>query len=374
MSGTYKGFQTGKNELSQFGYAANSFGYVSFELDGASYTIPVYANNGKIPGKEQICTKEQIDELGKYMSAAELDAVKYFWFTPLVSVDGEVQSYMFSWESGVMYGRGAAVPGMITPKDHTMFKNYDDLLQYVKSHPELYGRTNYTPTPEAEIKTSASTFSQSAFVPKQEPVIPPVSEPVVEMTSAPKVETPAEEAEQEPVVEPELIVPDIVVIPESETKEKDVDDEESEPEVEPEAATEPEPAAESDYVPAKDSEVVLTNSDYVKEAEEHKQDARALGLNIVQKNEDGSYNAYYNNTQYKCMWDPIEHKWLTYDPNGISEGRATDTSDKILVRISKILAALRQGLHFTSNINVCKDDQGNYYEFDETSGKFIKKS
>ena len=144
MGGTYTGFQTGKNELSQFGSAANSFGYVSFELGETSYTIPVYANNGKIPGKEHICSKEQIDELGKYMSSTELDAVKYFWFTPLTSVNGEVQSYMFSWESGVMYGRGAAVPGMITPKDHTMFSNYDDLLKYVKSHPEEYGRNGNT--------------------------------------------------------------------------------------------------------------------------------------------------------------------------------------------------------------------------------------
>ena len=163
MGGTYTGFQTGKNELSQFGSGANSFGYVSFELDGTSYTIPVYANNGKIPGKEQICTKEQIDELAKYMSAGELDMVKYFWFTPLVSVDGEVQSYMFSWESNVMYGRGAATMGMITPKDHTMFSCYDDLLDYVKSNPELYGRTS-NPAAARGTQTSGAAAPQTPTV------------------------------------------------------------------------------------------------------------------------------------------------------------------------------------------------------------------
>ena len=100
----------------------------------------------------------------------------------------------------------------------------------------------------------------------------------------------------------------------------------------------------------------------------HLDELNKLGVSVIKKNDDGSYSGYYNNAVYNCLWDPIEHKWLTYNPDNLTSAGARD---KALARVAKILAALAMGLKFTADINTCKDSQGNVYKYDEESGTYV---
>ena len=80
--------------------------YIEFDLNGHHYKLAVAdVTSGDPPPDSQIITAEEVEELRKYMPEEEFQKVLNFWFTPLNSVDGEVQTYMFSWTGDITYGK-----------------------------------------------------------------------------------------------------------------------------------------------------------------------------------------------------------------------------------------------------------------------------
>ena len=119
-------------------------------------------------------------------------------------------------------------------------------------------------------------------------------------------------------------------------------------------------------------EVLMTSEDYKQEAKDNVDELQKKVGNVIYEN--GIYYNTFNNKRYNYVWDPYEHKWLTFDPSDMTNGKANDSTNKTLMRIQRILAVLRQGLVFTANPDVCKDKDGNYYDYDESSGIFVKRN
>ena len=113
--------------------------------------------------------------------------------------------------------------------------------------------------------------------------------------------------------------------------------------------------------------------------DEYRQEAKS-NFNLLQNKDVAvvkSGDMYYtqsNGKRYNYLWDPFNHKWLAYEPSQIVNGVAKDQNNPILVRIQMIVAALAQGLSFTANPKVCKDKDGNVYEFNEVSCAFEKQA
>ena len=118
-------------------------------------------------------------------------------------------------------------------------------------------------------------------------------------------------------------------------------------------------------------EVIATPEEYKKEAESNVNALQKKVGNVI-KDGDSYYNSF-NGKQYNYLWDPFNHKWLAYEPDQIINGKAVDSENKNLERIQMILIALQQGLTFTVNPKVCKDNAGNYYDYDELKGIFVKR-
>ena len=115
----------------------------------------------------------------------------------------------------------------------------------------------------------------------------------------------------------------------------------------------------------------MTAEEYKKEAESKVAELQKKVGTVIKK--DPVYYSQYNEKRYNYIYDPFEHKWITYEPNQISNGRAKDSSNVTLVRIEMIIAAINQGLSFTANPMVCRDEDGNYYDYNKESGTFIKR-
>ena len=62
--------------------------------------------------------------------------------------------------------------------------------------------------------------------------------------------------------------------------------------------------------------------------------------------DDNTYHNQFHRKRYNYIYDPFDHKckWITYEPEQISNGRAKDLSNDILMRVEFILAALKKGL------------------------------
>ena len=94
---------------------------------------------------------------------------------------------------------------------------------------------------------------------------------------------------------------------------------------------------------------------------------------------DNKSNAYYKydsstSTKYNYVWDPNNNKWLVYTDNQMSATNTDDKTQQTLLRVKMILSALMQNLSFTSDLKVCRDKDGNYYDYNEKSGKFEKRA
>ena len=118
-------------------------------------------------------------------------------------------------------------------------------------------------------------------------------------------------------------------------------------------------------------EVLITANDYKKEANDNVDELQEKVGNVI--NNNGVYFNVVNGKRYNYIWDPFEHKWLSYTADDIQSGNSGNKSDKTIARIQMILAALRQGLTFTVNPKVCIDSNGDYYDFDEKTGTFEKR-
>ena len=118
-------------------------------------------------------------------------------------------------------------------------------------------------------------------------------------------------------------------------------------------------------------EELMSSEDYKHEANDNLEELQSKVGNIISDN--GIYYSVFNGKRYNYVWDPFEHKWLTFASDDIKNGRPKDKTNLTLVRVQLILAALKAGLIFTTNPNICKDRDGNFYDFNEASGTFQKR-
>ena len=130
--------------------------------------------------------------------------------------------------------------------------------------------------------------------------------------------------------------------------------------------TEPEKPKETE------PEVLITAEDYKQEANDNVDELQEKVGNVI--NNNGVYYNIVNGKRYNYIWDPFEHKWLSYDPDDMRSGKSGSKADKTISRIQMILAALKLGLTFTVNPNICKDSNGNFYDYDETTGTFRRRA
>ena len=142
ISYTRAATSTGGFSFSPEAYATPN--YVSFNIDGKQYKVAMvdsYYSGVRLPDSVVI-TKEQVEELKQYMSEEEYNKVINFYFTPLVEINGEAQSYMFTWThdiSVIKQEQGAQVPDYI-PCNFDEVNGFELLLNYVKTHDVKSGR------------------------------------------------------------------------------------------------------------------------------------------------------------------------------------------------------------------------------------------
>ena len=174
------------SSTSGFGYVNPA--YMTFNLDGKQYTIatddPV---KGVHPPDSAIVTAEEVEELRKYMPEEEFQKVLNWWFTPLNTVDGKVQSYMFSWTGDILRYKGNLYtpPTVVTGNDilsdpsggfwHTLWRGgnnssdqnftstgYEAMVNYIKTH-DIFAMIDYVNENDLEglieaLKTNKDMF------------------------------------------------------------------------------------------------------------------------------------------------------------------------------------------------------------------------
>ena len=278
--------------------------YISFKFKGKNYKLAIPATaEGFCPPDSAICSKEEVEELRKYVSAEEYEKILEYYFTPLQSINGEAQTYMFSYDNtitGYKY-KTLVQSGKETPSLGIQFtenylghdsRGYNVLLDYLKTHELKDGYYQENQKSEAEYSTKQTSSAPAMTAPLQEEIY--------------------------------------------------------------------------------ESDELISPEDYKKDAEDNIEALQKKVGNVI-KDGDSYYNSF-NGKQYNYMWDPFNHKWLAYEPSQIVNGVAKDQNNPILVRIQMIVAALAQGLSFTANPKVCKDKDGNVYEFNEVSCAFEKQA
>ena len=132
------------------------------------------------------------------------------------------------------------------------------------------------------------------------------------------------------------------------------------------------PVFEPEEINDEPGNAIYTNEEYKAEATKQLENLQKK-VGTVIKDGDTYYNLY-NNKKYNYLWDPFDHKWLTYEAAQLTNGKANDSQNKALLRIQMILAALKQGLSFTANPKIYKDKEGNSYYYDEQLGVFEKQA
>ena len=131
------------------------------------------------------------------------------------------------------------------------------------------------------------------------------------------------------------------------------------------------PTLNSDEPEETEPEELMTSEDYKKEAKDNVEELQRKVGTVI--SEHGLYYNVVGGKRYNYVWDPFEHKWLSYDSDDLRSGKPGSKSDKTLMKIRMIAAALKLGLIFTVNPKICKDSNGNFYDFDETTGTFKKR-
>ena len=94
--------------------------YITFNLNGSKYEIATDTTKGVNPPDSAVVTAEEVEELRQYMPADEFQKVLNWWFTPLNTVDGKVQSYMFSWTGDILSYKSASgyeAPAIVNGND-----------------------------------------------------------------------------------------------------------------------------------------------------------------------------------------------------------------------------------------------------------------
>ena len=296
-----------------YSYAYVRPAYITFDLNGKKYEMAVkQPATGAPPPTSAIVTSDQVEELRQYMPEDEFERVLNYYFTPVFTVDGKAQSYMFSWTLDVAgekrkygedpkYVRGNYINGS--------FMHFEDYWRGTRSD-----------------NCTSTGFEEMVKWLKENDVF------AMSGTTKPKNAT------------------------------------QSAPATASNADVEFAPSTNSDDT----QETVISQDDYKKEAEDNIEALQKKVGNVI-KDGDSYYNSF-NGKQYNYMWDPFNHKWLAYEPSQIVNGVAKDQNNPILVRIQMIVAALAQGLSFTANPKVCKDKDGNVYEFNEVSCAFEKQA
>ena len=371
-------FTPAKYEFFQNGSGAVDFGRVSFTLNGTSYTIPIAATNGQLPYDNHICTKEQIEEIAKLVPESELKDILYFWFTPMYTVNGEVQEYMFSWDGNIRWEKGAKnVPGMITPVRGLY--SYDDLLEYIQTHPELYGRVETSP--KARVQESGDNVPTSQSDEKDD--INTGED--TETKAAEEARIKAEQEKANRTADAGTVINSYIsqlaayagydkqfTDKVNDIRERYIAGEISKTEFDSQVKsvfdnlleTAKNKAQEDD---AKNDDnkppVLITFDDYEAEAAEQ---AKKQGL--IRDEKTGLYSKYDPTTHqtYNWLWNPETKKFDVFTNAELN----TNNPDDRIIRLRQRRQAIIQRLSFTSDSTVCVDKDGNYYDYNEVTGKF----
>ena len=277
--------------------------YVEFTLNGDTYSLPFIPRFGYPVNKDCIATASELNELLQYISKEELKQIIDEKFVPLLTINGEVQNYMFNENI-----QAVAYTDHMTPFFNIYkTKAYTDPLTRFKF--DVYITKNaYT--------ESASTDSSIQAAAKNS------------VNSAPSINSDVFTSEDDAKT-------GVVQLETAANLEED------------------EP---KEYMTADIYQQVSKNSST---------DLQKKVGNVIYDN--GIYYNVFNGKRYNYVYDPFEHKWLTYEQSQIIDGQVNNPANSTLVRIQMILAALMLGLTFTANPKICKDKDGNYYDFNQTT-------
>ena len=110
-------------------------------------------------------------------------------------------------------------------------------------------------------------------------------------------------------------------------------------------------------------DTVITIEDYEKEAKE-----AAAQKGLIRDDKTGIYTKYdpVTSQTYNWLWNPFVKSFDIYTDAELE----TSSADERINRIRRRRQAILQRLNLTTDPNICKDKDGNFYDYNEKTGRF----